>query len=140
MLRSKSLTDYKMQIQELRKHCSFRSFSVDTLQWALKLSLCSILQSLRFVIIGLRRQKIMSLTFYVKYFRNICILRLSSFKIALNRDIPMPCPENETLRSTVSRQFLLQLKPPRKPKNAVCRRLIVKGQVSLMSCSLFHLK
>ena len=65
----------------------------------------------------------MSLTFYVKYIRNICILRLFSFKIALNRDIPMPCTENETLWSTVSRQFLLQLKPPRKPKNAVYRRL-----------------
>ena len=42
----------------------------------------------------------MSLTFYVKYIRNISILRiivrLFSFKIALNRDTPLPCPENET--------------------------------------------
>ena len=73
----------------------------------------------------------MSLTFYVKYVRNISILRiivrLFSFKIALNRDIPLPCPENETLQSTLSRQFLLLLEPLRKPKNTVYRRLIVKG-------------
>ena len=66
-----------------------------------------------------------------KYVRNISILRiivrLFSFKIALNRDIPLPCPENETLQSTLSRQFLLLLEPLRKPKNTVYRRLIVKG-------------
>ena len=46
VLRSKRLTDYKMQIQEHKKHNNFRLCSIDTLQWALQLSLCAALHSL----------------------------------------------------------------------------------------------